>query len=177
MIKGDSIGLRAIEKEDLVQLKDWRNIPEFRRNFREVRELSLRDQENWFEHLQQTRDRNFMFGIVRLSDNKLIGACGLLYVNWINRSADYSFYIGEDQAYIDNYGWAKEATQLLLSYGFGSLNLNKVWMELYEYDKKKIEFFTNEFSFQQDGLLRDNCFEEGKYWNSVLISLINDNNY
>lgn len=172
MIKGKVVGLRALEIEDLVQLKDWRNIPEFRKNFREVRELTLRDQENWFEHLQQTRDKNYMFGIVRLSDGKLIGACGLLYINWIIRSADYSFYIGEEEAYIDNIGLAKEATSLLLEYGFGNLNLNKVWMELYEFDSSKLDFFKNEFDFKQDGLLRDNCFEDGQYWDSILISLL-----
>lgn len=172
MIKGKHIGLRALEKEDLGDLRDWRNLPHFRRNFRETRELSLSDQDNWFASLQQTRDKNFMFGIVRLSDNKLIGACGLLYVNWVIRSADYSFYIGEDEAYIDDQGWAKEATEKLISYGFNSLNLNKIWMELYEFDRKKIDFFTKEFGFKQDGILRENCFEDGRYWDSVLISLL-----
>ena len=45
-------------------------------------------------------------------------------------------------------------------------------MELYEFDSEKIDFFTNEFNFKQDGLLRDNCFENGRYWNSHIISLI-----
>ena len=102
MIRGELVGLRALEKEDLIHLRDWRNLSHFRKHFREIRELSLNDQESWFNHLQQTRDKNFMFGIVRLSDGKLIGACGLLYVNWVIRSADYSFYIGENEAYIDD---------------------------------------------------------------------------
>lgn len=170
MIRGKLVGLRALEKEDLIHLRDWRNIADFRKNFREVRELSLTDQENWFDHLLKTRDRNFMFGIERLSDGKLIGTCGLLYINWVIRSADYSFYIGEEESYIDDNGWSKEATELLLSYGFDSLNLNKVWMELYEFDKKKIDFFTNQFGFKQDGILRDNCFDNGRYWNSIIIS-------
>ena len=172
MIRGELVGLRALEKEDLIHLRDWRNLSHFRKHFREIRELSLNDQESWFNHLQQTRDKNFMFGIVRLSDGKLIGACGLLYVNWVIRSADYSFYIGENEAYIDDKGWAKEATKLLLQYGFNNLNLNKVWMELYEFDSQKISFFMNEFQFAQDGILRDNCYEEGRFWNSLLISLL-----
>jgi RimJ/RimL family protein N-acetyltransferase len=172
MIKAKLIGLRALENEDLVHLRDWRNLTDFRKHFREVRELSIKDQENWMTHLNQTRDKNFMFGIVRLRDGKLIGACGLLYVNWVIRSADFSFYIGENEEYIDNNGWANEATQLLLEYGFNNLNLNKIWMELYEFDQKKIQFFTKEFKFVQDGILRDNCFEDGRYWNSVLISLL-----
>ena len=171
MIKGKKVGLRAVEKEDLPFLRDWRNIVEFRKNFREVRELSLTDQEAWFDHLQKTKHINYMFTIVDLNTQKPIGAAGLLYINWIIRSADFSFYIGDDNKYIGNDGIAKEATQLLIDYGFKNLNLNKIWMELYEFDSEKIDFFTNEFNFRQDGLLRDNCFENGRYWNSHIISL------
>lgn len=174
MIKGNKVGLRAVEKEDLKLLRDWRNISDFRRNFREVRELSLTDQEKWFESLQQTKHINFMFTIVRLADNQPIGAAGLLYINWINRSADFSFYIGEDKAYIDDQGLAFDAADLLIRYGYNNLNLNKIWMELYEFDSKKLNFFKEHFNFQEDGRLRQNCFEDGKYWDSFIISLLKE---
>jgi RimJ/RimL family protein N-acetyltransferase len=172
MIKGKFVGLRAVEKEDLKLLRDWRNISNFRRNFREVRELSLTDQEAWFDHLQKTKHINYMFTIVDLDTQKPIGAAGLLYINWIIRSADFSFYIGDDEAYIDDKGLAEEATQLLINYGFNNLNLHKIWMELYEFDKVKIDFFMTKFGFKKDGVLRDNCFEDGKYFDSFLISKI-----
>jgi len=172
MIKGKLVGLRAVEKEDLPFLRDWRNIPDFRKKFREVRELSLTDQEAWFESLQNSKHINYMFTIVDLDSQKPIGAAGLLYINWIIRSADFSFYIGNENKYIGTDGIAKEAAQLLVDYGFKNLNLNKLWMELYEFDSEKIDFFTNEFNFKQDGLLRDNCFEDGRYWNSLIISLL-----
>ena len=173
MIKGKLVGLRAVEKEDLSLFRDWRNIVDFRKHFREVRELSLIDQEKWFESLQNTSHINFMFTIVDLETSIPIGAAGLLYINWINRSGDFSFYIGQHESYIDDKGVAKEAAQLLIDYGFKNLNLHKIWMELYEFDTKKIDFFTNEFNFKQDGLLRDNCFEDGKYWDSLIISILN----
>ncbi|WP_407277199.1 GNAT family protein [Tenacibaculum maritimum] len=176
MITGKNIGLRAVEKEDLPYLRDWRNIPNFRKHFREVRELSLTDQEAWFESLQKTKHINYMFTIVDLKTNRPIGAGGILYINWIIRSGDFSFYIGEDEMYIGNDGKAKEAAELLIDYGFKNLNLHKVWMELYEFDTQKIDFFKNYFDFKQDGLLRDNCFENGRYWNSLIISLISKNN-
>ena len=174
MIKGSIVGLRAVEKEDLHLFRDWRNIVEFRKHFREVRELSLTDQERWFESLQNTKNINFMFTIIDLKTNEAIGAAGLLYVNWINRSGDFSFYIGKDNLYIDNEGIAKEATQLLINYGFNNLNLNKIWMELYEFDSQKIAFFQNKFNFKIDGTLRQNCFEDGKYWDSLIISKLKD---
>ncbi len=172
MIKGEKVGLRAVEKEDLVYLRDWRNIVEFRKNFREVRELSLSDQEAWFHSLQSTKNVNYMFTIVDLKTEKLLGACGLLYIDWKIRSADFSFYIGDEKKYIGTDGIAKDATKLLIDYGFKNLNLNKIWMELYEFDLEKINFFTKEFNFKKDGLLRENCFENGQYWNSLIISLL-----
>jgi RimJ/RimL family protein N-acetyltransferase len=172
MIKGNKVGLRAVEKSDLELLRDWRNITDFRKNFREVRELSMANQEKWFERLNNALQSDFMFMIVRLPDNVPLGACGLLYTNWIIRSSDFSFYIGHENKYIDNDGYADEATRLLLDYGFKNLNLNKIWMELYEFDQKKIEFFTKKFGFVKDGLLRENCFENGKYHNSWIISLL-----
>ena len=173
MIKGKLVGLRAIEESDLPILRDWRNIPAFRRNFREVSELSLANQITWFEKSCIGSQNDFMFTIVSLKNNQPIGACGLQYVNWVIRSADFSFYIGYNDSYIDSEGYALEAASLLIDYGFKNLNLHKIWMELYEFDTQKREFFTSNFGFKIDGKLRDNCFEDGKYWNSYILSLLN----
>lgn len=175
MIAGERVGLRAVELEDLEYLKFWRNLPEFRRNFREVRELNSFHQAKWNEKTNASPN-DFMFTIVRLEDNIPIGACGLLYINWVLRMADISFYIGVDKLYVDDI-YAKEAIKLMLDYGYGELNLNKTWMELYEYDNRKIDFFTKQFNYQFDGRLRQNCFHSGKYWDSFIISLLKEEYY
>ena len=171
MIRGEKTGLRALEKSDLPQLRDWRNIPNFRKHFREVRELGMHNQEKWLE-ITNNRSTDFMFGIVDLKTNELIGAAGLLYINWINRAGDFSFYIGREEAYIDDEGFALDAAKILIEYGFNNLNLNKIWMELYEFDEQKLKFFREDFNFQTDGKLRQNCFEAGRYWDSYIISLL-----
>lgn len=170
MIKGKKIGLRAVERKDLALLRDWRNIAEFRRNFREFRELNMALQERWYEAITNSLN-DFMFVIVRLRDNKLIGTCGLIYINWIIRSSDISFYIGLEKTYIDTKGYADEALKLLMKYAFGELNMNKIWTELYEFDVKKIKFF-EKYNFKKDALLRDNCYKEGRYWNSYIYSIL-----
>lgn len=172
MIKGKITGLRAVEREDLSLLRDWRNIPDFRRNFREHRELNLDNQQAWFDAQICKNPNNFMFIIQRLSDGEPIGACGLLYANWIIRAADFSFYIGHNQAYIDAEGYAEDAAALLIGYGFKNLNLHKLWMELYDIDTLKIAFFTTRMGFSLDGKLRDNCFEDGRYYDSGIYSLL-----
>jgi RimJ/RimL family protein N-acetyltransferase len=169
MITRNNIGLRAVEKKDLEILKDWRNIPSFRKNFREVRELNNDNQEKWFDIINNSPNE-YMFVFEDIENKIPVGAGGLLYINWIIRSADFSFYIGHDHGYVDE-KYAVDAASLLIEYGFNNLNLNKIWMELYEFDLKKINFFKNKFNFKIDGRLRDNCFEDGRYWDSLLISL------
>tara|TARA_B100000315_G_scaffold242681_1_gene265138 strand:+ start:393 stop:923 length:531 start_codon:yes stop_codon:yes gene_type:complete len=171
MLKGKLIGLVAIEKEDLKQLRDWRNNPDFRKHFREYRELSMRDQEIWFEEKVVNDPSTLMFSIRRLEDNELLGCCGFVYINWVHRHADLSLYIGWQDAYIDDEGYAEESCKLILDYGFRELCLNKVWTEIYEFDEKKKALY-DKFGFQQDGLLRQNYWCDGKWWDSRMLSLL-----
>ena len=48
MIKGNKVYLSAVEEKDLEQLRYWRNLPEYRKYFREYREISRPMQEKWF---------------------------------------------------------------------------------------------------------------------------------
>lgn len=174
MLMGSKVVLRALSEDDLPQLMKWRNIPDFKRNFREYRELNLDMQKRWYEKYVVEDKNTIMFGICDKETEELLGCCGLCYINWIQRNADLSLYIGYKNLYIDNKGIAKEACCLMFNYGFNELNLHKLWTELYEYDKMKIEFFTQEFRFHKDGELRDNHFMDGKWWNSHIYSLLRD---
>ena len=117
MLTGETVGLRAIEREDLPALVAWRNQPEYRRFFREYRELSSLHQENWFENKVMGDSHMVMFSIVELSSKELLGACGLCYIDWINRNADFSIYIGKDHLYIDDV-YAIDASRVMMKYGF-----------------------------------------------------------
>lgn len=171
MIPGEKVYLKAIEQEDLDSLMNWRNIPEFRKHFRESREINSDMQKKWFETTVLNDSRTIMFSIFNNATNNLIGCCGLCYINWVHRHADLSLYIGHEQAYIDDYGFAEDACKLLLHYGFMELNIHKIWSELYEFDSKKIALF-KKIGFSVDGNLRDNYFFDGKWWNSIIFSLL-----
>ena len=171
MLKGRHVSLFAVEKEDLQQMRDWRNNPDFRKYFREYRELNTRHQELWFEEKVVKDDTTLMFSIKRNSDNKLIGCCGFVYINWVHRHADLSLYIGEKNQYIDKDGLAKESCNLLLEYGFNELCFNKVWTEIYDFDEMKKSLY-DKLGFKQDGLLRENYWYGGKWRDSRILSIL-----
>ena len=171
MIIGKKISLFAVERKDLNILQVWRNNPKFRKYFREHRELNMTQQEIWFEEKVVKDPSTLMFSIKRNKDEMLLGCCGFVYINWLHRHADLSLYIGYKGAYIDQEGYADESCKLLLQYGYNELCLNKVWSELYEFDEKKIALYTK-LGFRQDGQLRQNYWYDGKWWDSMILSLL-----
>jgi len=171
MLKGKKVGLTSIEREHLKQLMDWRNKPECRKHYREYRELNTAMQERWYEEKVLKDPATIMFSIKRLKDDELLGCCGLVYVNWVHRYADLSLYIGWNDSYIDNKGYAEESCRILFNYGFKELCLNKIWTEIYVFDDKKKKLY-DKLGFKIDGILRQNYFYDGKYWDSYILSIL-----
>ena len=170
MIKGSYVGLRAVEKSDLKILLDWRNQPEFRRYFREYRELSHAQQLLWFERTVLNDKNTQMFSMCSLKTGDLLGACGLCYIDWVNRNADFSIYIGAENKYMDD-RYAPDAATVMIEYAFSELQLHRLWAEIYDFDQPKKDFFTS-MGFQQEGCFRDTHWAEGQWHNSIYFSLL-----
>ena len=173
MLRGNLINLTAIDRQDLPTLLAWRNDPNFRRYFREYRTLTLEHQQNWFDTKVVNDPATLMFSIRGAKDQELLGCAGLCYINWVHRHADLSLYIGWRNAYIDKEGYADDSCKVLFSYAFRELGLNKVWTEIYSFDAPKLELYTS-LGMKQDGLLRQNYWHDGKWWDSRIMSITAD---
>ena len=170
MIKGQKTYLRAIEEGDLKQLLEWRNKPNLRKYFREYRELSWDQQIWWYENIVLKDDKVRMFSILDHNKN-LLGACGLCYINWVDRNADFSIYLGADDLYIDDI-FAIDAAKSMINYGFEELNLHRLWAEIYDFDEAKTKMF-NALGFELDGRHRETHWTDGKWCDSLFFSLLN----
>jgi len=175
MIKGKKVGLIAIERKMLEKLKEWRNNPELRKVFREYRELNSDHQEKWFESKIMNDSCTVMFAIKPIKwkrqkrdDDHIIGVCGLCYIDWIHRLGEFSIYIGDDKYTSGGYG--SEALRLLCAYGFDNLNLHKIWGEIYTLNEQRYEMFKH-IGFQDEGLLKEVHFHEGKYYDSHMVGM------
>lgn len=172
MLKGKLVGLRAVERDDLAQLLEWRNRPELRRYFREYRELSSTNQEGWFNSRVLNDKSTIMFSIVDLATGNLLGACGLCYIDWVDRHADFSIYLGRDGIYIDS-ELAIEAAELMRRYAFDELNLHRLWSEIYDFDEPKKKMFST-LGFTLEGTQRAKHFAEGAWHDSLYYGCINE---
>ena len=171
-ISSKNITLRAIEKADLSIIQTWRNDDRLRRYFREYRDFSMKQLESWYEDM--IPDNRFEFFIIEDSNKKAIGITGITYIDWVNKHADVHFYIGKDFQWIDD-EYSDEAFTLIQDYGFYTLNLNKLWAEIYEIDTKKLDFFQKR-GFKLDANLREHYYYKGKYYTSHLLSYLKSEN-
>lgn len=174
------LAIRAIEKTDLPLIKSWRNDESLRRYFREYRDFSMVQKENWYDGM--IGDNRFEMFVIEdytindgVRDSKPIGVAGVTYIDWVNRHGDVHFYIGKDSQWIDD-KCSPKAIKLILDYGFKTLNLNKLWAEIYEIDTKKLDFFQS-LGFQIDASLREHYFYEGEYHTSHILSLLRGEYY
>ena len=168
MLNGKYVGLRAIEEADLPILLSWRNDPALRKYFREYRELNSAQQYDWFKSKVNNDPCTRMFSIVNLETHELLGACGLCYIDWINRSADFSIYLGANSMYVDNV-YAPDAATLLTEYAFSELALHRLWAEIYAFDERKNSFFRF-MGFELDGRHRETHWSDGKWHDSLFFS-------
>lgn len=173
MLKGEKVYLDTIEPNDLETLRKWRNLPNYRKFFREYQEINSDMQRKWYESKVVNDNSTLMFAIRDNTTDELLGCCGLCYINWIHRNADLSLYIGKDEVYIDDEGIAEESLDLLWNYGFGELGLVKVWTELYEFDEKKLSLY-QKMGMKIDGTLRKQYFYDGRWYDSKMLSLLNE---
>jgi UDP-4-amino-4,6-dideoxy-N-acetyl-beta-L-altrosamine N-acetyltransferase len=167
MIAGKKVILDSVNTSDLEQMRQWRNEPELRSYFREHRIISDEMQEIWYTNtVNDAAQVNFAIRV----DGTLIGHCGLFYIKWIARHAEFGIYIGNRQ-YREN-GYGSDALRTLIKYGFEQLNLNKIWCEVYN-NNAALDIYKH-LGFTPEGVLRQNAYKDGQFLDSHILSMLKD---
>lgn len=158
------ITIKRVEWTDIEWLRQQRNNPELYQYFNQYREIGKDEQEKWFLGLSHT-----FHPFIAWNDNEKVGYVGLRDIDNILRSAEFSIFICPEHR---NKGYGKQALQLLLKYGFETLNLIVIHSLVFEFNKA-IETY-KKFGFKMDGKLRRTCYKNGRYWDSWYISMLRE---
>ncbi|GHO55866.1 N-acetyltransferase [Ktedonobacter robiniae] len=129
---------------------------------------SKKEAEQW---LQQTlQDKNTLtLGVMKKDGSQLIGYAGIASISSINHSGEYYILLGEKGSWGQGYG--TEATQLIVHYGFASLNLHRIMLTVSSLNTGGIKAYTRA-GFQQEGILRDACYRDGAYHDKIVMSIL-----
>ncbi len=174
MILGDQIRFRAIEKEDLPKFVKWLNDPEVRQGLSMIAPLSMAEEENWFEGLSKRSPFERPLAIEIQPDPQVdewifVGNCGLIEIDWQNRSAEIGIFIGEKGYW--NHGFGTRAMRLMLRYGFEDLNLHRIWLRVFESNQRAHRSY-KKAGFTEEGNFRQAQYLDGKYVDVMIMSVL-----
>jgi diamine N-acetyltransferase len=171
MIIGKQVRLRAIEREDLPKFVLWLNDPEVIRGLQLNVPLSFTQEQAWFDGLRGRPIEEYPLGIeIETSEGwTLIGNIGLNRIEWKERSAEVGIFIGDKRYWSQGFG--RQAMILMLRHAFKNLGLNRVFLRAHETNPRAIHSY-EKAGFVNEGKLRQAHFEEGKFIDVLLMSVL-----
>ncbi len=107
---------------------------------------------------------------IRQGDGWLpIGDIGLMDIDWRTRAAEVGILIGEKSFW--NQGYGSEAMRLMLKHAFDTLNLNRVFLRVYDHNPRAIRAY-EKVGFVHEGRMRQARYYAGEYFDVLLMSVL-----
>ncbi len=163
-----------VKKEHIFLIQKWRNGQ--MDVLRQRRKIKRDEQIKWFNRLKKDHKQK-LFSVFEGKGfkKKLIGYCGLTNIDCFNHRAEISFLVDTKRTLLHSVYKADMVSALsyLASYAFLKLHLKKIFVETYEFRKEHIKVI-EQFGFRRDGVLRLHICLKGKYYNSVIHSMLRE---
>ncbi len=165
MIEGNIVILTAYDKEYLnLALKYVNNIETAGfLNPSIPYPLRKEDEEKFYNDINPFANGKYNFAILKKDNKEYIGGCGINHVDWKNSYCTVGIFLGKP---FWGKGYGTDAMKTLLDFIFKELNLNKVKLNVFSFNKRAVKSY-EKCGFSVEGILRDEVFRHGKY-NDVL---------
>ncbi len=167
-LTGTSVTLRALERADATAILPWVNDQDVIQHLLIHRPTNLAMEEAFIDAVSRG-DGDLVFGICRRGTGKLIGVAGLHRVDHKNRHAMFGIFIGSGASRGKGHG--TEATAMVVRYAFDTLNLNRVWLNVYEDNTAAIRAY-EKVGFRKEGVLRQESYRRGQYWDTIVMGIV-----
>ncbi len=162
-----AVSLRAIKDSDTGNIVRWRNSDFVQKNFFYRETLTEKTHENWLLKVLSGEVAQFIIE----ADGIDIGSTFLRDIDKTANKAEFGIFIGEQSALGKGYG--TKACKLICEYGFQNLNLNKIYLRVFESNKGAIKSYQNA-GFKVEGVFRDDAFLDGEYINTVFMAMFKE---
>ena len=171
MIGGRGVYLRALERCDVERMQKWINDPQIGEFLVFHFPYSLDQEMAWFDNKQKPNDRGVVLGIVDRETDRHIGNVGLHGIDWVNSVAEIGIMIGEKEYW--SRGLGTDAIETMLRYAFSDLNLEKVFLRVYGFNKRAIRSY-EKCGFVVEATLRDDVFKKGSYHDTIVMGILRE---
>jgi diamine N-acetyltransferase len=172
IIRGARVYLRAQERSDIPMFVGWFNDSETTSYLSMRAPMSEPMEEAWFNGMVAQQGKGaYHFTICRLDDDRPIGTVGLFDVDTVNGGAGIGISIGEKSLW--GLGLGTDAMNALLDFGFGQLRLERMWLEVYDFNARALRSYEKS-GFVLEGTERHAVYKRGRYYDVQLMSILRD---
>jgi RimJ/RimL family protein N-acetyltransferase len=171
MLSGKNIRLRATEPTDLPNMVRWMNDPDVIENLLIYTPLSSVEEQNWYDNMIKGPKEEHVYTIEILENDEWIpvGSTGFHSVDMKSRGAEIGISIGEKKYW--NRGYGRDAMHLMLRHAFNDLNLNRVYLYVFETNERAKKAYLAA-GFVEEGRLRQDIFKNGRYLDTFIMSVL-----
>ncbi len=169
VLTGSKVVLRRHVPENLAWFRKWYADPEIARLAR-YQEAPMRNDEieRFFTARVVGRD-SLAMAIHERSGDRLVGTCAFSQLDGDNGSALYHITIGEKAVW--GRGSGTEATRLMLDHAFGTLELHRVALAVFEFNERAIRAYRS-CGFVVEGRAREAIWRDGRWWDEITMSIL-----
>ena len=166
ILQGDRLRLRPLASTDLRRCVKWFSDPQIIHFLGRNSPVTLPEEERWFRDYERRTDEQ-IFAIE--AEGLHIGNIGLHKIDRVHRKADVGIVIGEPTFWSKGYG--TEAMRTALLYAFGPLSLNKVSLDVLEYNTRAIRIYER-LGFNREGVHREDIYKDGRFVHVIRMSIL-----
>ena len=171
MIRGQCTVLTGIDPANAELVRGWLNDPAVHEWMLtgHVPVTAIAERE-WYElaERESAAGREFNFEIRAADDLRLLGICGLIGVNPIDRHADVGIFIGDVAE--QNKGFGRDALVTTLRFGFETLGLHTVRIRVIAGNDRALGLYRS-VGFSAVGTIRDGRYVRGRFYDVMLLDM------
>lgn len=169
-LTGDRLILRPITVADAAPMFASLSDKESMRLTGTQQTFTLAQVEQYCQKIVAAEDRAD-FAITLKGDPTYLGEAVLNEIDWLNRSASFRIALASEKLFGRGYG--TEAIRLILAYGFQTLNLHRIELEVYDFNPRAQHVY-EKVGFVHEGVRRDVLLWDGAYQNAIVMSILED---
>jgi len=166
---GEYVSLRPMRPEEVKLIHAWANNPDVL-PFWYGRIKSLAEIKSDYAADYFTDDDPYTGRCFAIEKEKIpIGMICYNRIDQDNRNVELDMMLGEKEYW--NRGLGSDALRIFIRYLFSNFNLNRIWLGTYAYNQRALRAY-EKVGFKREGILREDGFIQGKFVDTVVLSIL-----